>query len=124
LVFAGPGIPEQVRNSAPTTLLDLPATLLEFAGAAPLPDADSQSLHPVLTTGAQGRSQVFAALNDWQAVIADCHKLIEYDDGNQLLFDLVSDPTESHNLATANPNIVSRLHALLHPKHPPPRPHE
>ena len=119
LVLAGPGIPSQARHEAPATLLDLPATLLDYAGADPLPDADSRSLRPVLETGAAERRFVTAALNDWQAIIADGHKLIEYSDGRRLLFDLVRDPHESQNLASAKTATVRHLQALLHPKPPP-----
>ncbi len=45
-VVAGPGIPRGVRQS-PITTIDLTATIVELAGAAPLPAQDGSSVVPV-----------------------------------------------------------------------------
>ena len=110
LVVAGPGIPHGVRYS-PITTFDLTATILDLAGAAPLPDMDGSSkvpellgpdrdwTVPVVTEGLlrglrrKAGSGVPAGLTT-SGLRTGRYKLIRYATGESELYDLATDPNE------------------------------
>ena len=110
LIVVGPGVePGQVID-APTEILDLTATFLDYAGVARPGDMDSRSLRPVL----EGRTDrvrecALSGLGDWRMAMDGRHKLVRREGGEPWLFDMRKDPRETHNLAAHEPEIVARL---------------
>ena len=103
------------KASARTSHLDLFPTLAEIAGAAPDPlrQLDGQSLLPVLTgeSDADTHDRLFhiwdrfaPGVGSRWAVSGPRYKLI-----GDTLFDLISDPAESQDIATGNRGIVGSM---------------
>ncbi len=106
LIAAGPGIAQGQTTQALASFMDLGPTLLELAGADPLPDADARSLAPVLKNPQ-------AAEKDFDTGYAEFHgnrflltqrilwkghwkfvfNAFDYDE----LYNLDADPLELHN---------------------------
>jgi len=77
LVIAGPGVTAGARTDQPSTILDLHATLLDLAGADPLPDVDSLSLVPVLADPQKRlRDVVFSGLANWRIAFDGQYKMV------------------------------------------------
>jgi arylsulfatase A-like enzyme len=139
LVVAGPGVEPRGRVSEPATLLDLHATVLDYAGLAP-GEVDSRSMRAFLAgDGDHPRTVVRSGLGPWRLAFDGRYKLIRgydpdrragdqvgaLDDGSQadlarrlrerepVLFDLSADPGERRNVAPANPGVVERLDSRL-----------
>jgi arylsulfatase A-like enzyme len=126
LVVAGPGVQTGLHHQ-PATLLDLPATILDWAGAPALADADSLSLAPFLSgAGAYPRSVVRSSYSSWRCAFDGRYKLIRgyteepghgvpadqsfaNSSSGQLLFDLETNPGETVNRASSDPATVNRL---------------
>lgn len=110
LVVAGPGIEHGVRYH-PITTMDLTATVLDLAGARPLPRMDGDSKRALLT----GPDQPWTVPVVTEGLIKDVHvrkrsdlppglttsglrtgawKLIRYANGDAELYDLLADPNE------------------------------
>ncbi|MEM7695435.1 MAG: sulfatase-like hydrolase/transferase [Pseudomonadota bacterium] len=123
LLMRLPGVlPAGERRGAPVNLIDLAATFVDALGAPTLPNADGRSFFRYAKDG----SSSFAGptfceyctdpVPYWtggravqqRMIRRGRHKLSIYDEGPNLLFDLVADPDEQHNLA-ADP-----AHAALH----------
>lgn len=108
---------------------DLPATFCELAGLAVPDDFDGISLVPTLLgTGdqsnheylywefyEQGGKQAVRA-GDWKAIRLDVSK---DPNGPLELYDLSDDPSESTNVADANPDITEQLADLISQAHIP-----
>ncbi len=121
----GPGIEPGVVSSVSVTGLDLFPTCAELAGyREPLPKAlDGGSLAPVLFNGGRGRverSNPFLLFHQAvarpaeTALIRDNYKLVKTWAKNQLeLFDLAINPEEDRDLASAQPERVEEMHALM-----------
>jgi arylsulfatase A-like enzyme len=96
LVFRGPGIPKGVEVETPVSLVDLAPTLLDLAGAAPLPDAQGISLRPAFRGAAlpAERPLFFSWITAGaRGVRHGRWKFLSADHGHEL-FDLASDPLE------------------------------
>jgi arylsulfatase A-like enzyme len=110
LVVAGPGIQHGVRYH-PITTMDLTATVLELAGARPLPAMDGQSQVPVMTGPDQPwtvpvvtegliravRRKAWTDLPPGlttSGIRTGRYKLIRYANGDDELYDLMADPNE------------------------------
>lgn len=112
-------------NDAMVLNLDYGPTLLDYAGAEPLPGAQGRSLRPVL----EGR-----APSDWRtaffyeyfreanfraptvlALRTTTHKVITYPGRNDWteVFDLQRDPYETNNLATSQAELTGQLQRQL-----------
>lgn len=109
---SGPGQARGKRVSTPVTLADIAPTLYELAGLTDTPPVDGVSLVPLLLgDGASGAAPV-----DWDArplgvahlryglekwgVVVHGHKyVLSTASGEEELYDLVTDPTESHSVA-------------------------
>lgn len=116
-VEGGRRVAELVQSS------DFALTALELAGAAPpYPFFDSESLAPILR-GAPARSDraVFSAMSlGWPMIRKGRFKYVWHWSGDQMLFDLESDPGESRNVVADHPKVVEELsiHLQLQLKRP------
>ena len=133
MVLAGPGIAARgVVDDGPATILDLPATFIARAGAAPMPEDEGTDLSPWLAGEAQyPRKLASSGLGEWRAVTDGRWKLVLGYRTDQPLFDLqaghfdpdptapgqlydlVADPRETSNLWQAAPGPRKRLLAKL-----------
>ena len=114
LTVAGPGVRHDVTSEALVSLHDLAATMLDYAGLAPLPGMDSRSFRPVLEGLAEThRSFLISALADWRMIADGRYKLILTEREPQRLFDLREDPWEDRDIADTTPAVVDRLRQLL-----------
>jgi arylsulfatase A-like enzyme len=107
LIIRGPGVPSGKRVEEPVSTLDVPATLLDYAGATPLHQMHSQSLRSLI----EGDAAREFAFCEWDLNASRCgvelrlrtartktHKLtIEEVSGAGELYDLVDDPDEMNN---------------------------
>lgn len=125
LVIRLPGQTQGRLIAQPVSQVDLAPTLLDLAGAAPLPQAEGRSLRPLLEGRELAPAPVFSMALERQhrdaplrhgevAVIdGDWKLLYRFDDGRQRLYHLGRDPGESTDLAAAQPAEVRRLQALI-----------
>lgn len=114
LIIAGPGVRKGTICDLPTTILDLTATFLDYAGVEVPDDMESRSLRPLLEGKSERhRDYVVSGLKEWRLVFDGRFKLIRGFDGKTLLFDLQEDPSENRNLAEALPDVVARLGSVL-----------
>jgi arylsulfatase A-like enzyme len=108
LLARGPGVPKGKVVDDPVSTLDVPATLLDYAGAAALAGWHSKSLRPLIERTSEGRDFAF---HEWDLSSSRCgvelqlrtvrtrtHKLtVEASSGAGELYDLVNDPYECDN---------------------------
>jgi arylsulfatase A-like enzyme len=106
LIFAGPGVPCEVRSPAQAYLLDIFPTLCKLCDVPVPASVDGKDLTPAMNTdGSGGRDMMYLAYTDkHRGVRTGKWKLIEYVVGGQhsmtQLFNLHNDPWEMRNLAT------------------------
>lgn len=118
-----PGPSAATTREALVLNLDYAPTILDYAGAAPLPEARGRSLRPLLEarTPSDWRTAFFYeyfkeanfAAPSVLALRTATHKFSRYP-GNPSwteVFDLTADPYETKNLATAEPALTARLQA-------------
>jgi arylsulfatase A-like enzyme len=107
------GLVVPARSNEPVSLLDLYPTLIQLTGLPPRDDLSGKSLVPAMRTPttATGRTVIctFGAGN--HAVIDSRWRYIRYADGNEELYDRVSDPNEWTNLV-ARPEHKERIQQL------------
>jgi arylsulfatase len=114
LVAAGPGVSKGVTSDALTSIMDLAATYLDYAGAAIPRDMDSRSLRAVLEGRSRShREYVLSGLGAWRLVCDGRYKLVRGYQNEPLLFDVMDDPLENVNLAQKAKDQVTRLSKLL-----------
>ncbi|MCR9243442.1 MAG: sulfatase-like hydrolase/transferase [bacterium] len=101
VVLAGPGVPVGARRRGLAYLLDLMPTMLAAAGGVAPPEIEGQSLWPLVHGVAGGRDELLLAYAKTQRAIRyGDHKLIRLPQIDRtLLFDVVADPHEQHDLA-------------------------
>ena len=109
----------------PVSQADVAPTILDLAGAAPLPRAEGRSLRAWLEGGSPAPAAVFAMSLERQsrfrplqvghyAVIDGAYKLIWNLGADTVeLYDLPSDARERNDLASQRPEVVAKLKALL-----------
>jgi len=123
---------------APTTTLDLHATLLDYAGLDP-GDVDSRSLRPYFDGGTPPREVVYSGVGQWRLAADDRYTLVRgwtgpdgepdrYSDRHARdeaatkyalrerpvwLFDRQASPGETENLADERPDVRERLDDAL-----------
>ena len=122
LIFAGPGIPEDRRSEAYVYLFDIFPTLCELTDTPRPSSVEGESLVGAMSDPSISVRDTlyFAYVSSQRAVKNRTHKLIEYavrDRERQTqLFDLESDPWETHNIADApgSAAIVAGLRQELH----------
>jgi arylsulfatase len=114
LVVSGPGVYKRAVLKTPTTILDLAGTFLDFAGVTIPATWDTRSLRKNLEDpeARPPRNHVLSALPEWQLVLDGRFKLVKWQDRTEL-FDVMTDPTESTNVATFHPSTVQSMSTLL-----------
>ena len=127
LVVKLPGQKLARKIDMPVSQADLAPTILDLAGAPPLPRAEGRSLRDALEGRSMTAVPVFAMTMERQSrfkplargrfvVIDDRSKLtLRLDTGSPppTLFDLIADPAEASDLAPQRPDAVARLSALV-----------
>ena len=129
-IVSGPGVMSGTISHSRVVLVDLLPTFAELAGAtesAP-DDLEGGSLVPLLHGRSDGEVRrareelVFhysrpsgnPEFRASSSIYLDNYKLLKfYDTGELLLFDIVEDPREQHELADRMPAIVEELHMRL-----------
>ncbi len=109
MIMAGPGIPQGRRQCEVVSLIDLPATLCDLAGAPELPLQSGQSLLPLMRDElvAPWRDEALAEMIGigpgypfpGRMIRRGPWKLIHYEGHEPLLFNLDEDPGEFDNRA-------------------------
>ncbi|MBS1826492.1 MAG: sulfatase-like hydrolase/transferase [Acidobacteria bacterium] len=125
LFVAGPGITPGVSDAL-ISHFDLAATILDFAGAPHLADANSLTIRPLLEKKITShREYLMSSLDRWQMVFDGRYKLIRgfepepppkgrpRTEPRPILFDLKLDSSETSNIAREAPHQVERLSRLL-----------
>ena len=113
LMLGGAGVGSAVIET-PVTALDLPATLLEMAGAT-LP-AGAPRLRWRRAAEATPSRPAIAFADKGCSITRDRLKLmLDHQAGTLLLFDLAADPQEQNNVAAANPAAAKELFGMLAP---------
>jgi arylsulfatase A-like enzyme len=125
LIFVWPGqIPATVTSEKPVQNVDIVPTLLDLLGVEPPPEIEGASLVPCFR-GDRPALPVFSERRG-VSVRQGRWKLWHGDHGIVRLFDLSGDPSESANLARAEPDTLRALQAVLtnwrSRLRPPPRP--
>lgn len=101
------------KSSAMVASVDVPATLLDYAGIKPAQKLSGLSLRPALNGGTFSRDASFSSWNDgrvealfanmsvepYRAVRTQKLKYILWESGKQALYQLDTDPFEEKNLA-------------------------
>jgi arylsulfatase A-like enzyme len=130
MVLAGPGIARGRIAETPASFIDLHATFIEMAGAAPIAGIDSRSMVPVLADPRRRHRDVaFSGLGNWRLAFDGRFKaLIGYDpalpwqltrdsgfeaEGPRLLIDAAADPAEGIDLSDRHPEVADRLFAAI-----------
>lgn len=114
LIIAGPGVIPNRQTNALTSLIDISATFLDYAGAEKLPQMEARSLRPLLEGRTKRHREVlYSALEEWRLVWDGRYKYVEGYDSENMLFDLEKDPFENQNLVTSEKELAARLRRRL-----------
>lgn len=121
LLVRGPGLSPAARSAELAANVDLAPTILDIAGAAPVPSVDGRSLmpfarnpelrsrRPILlegftraveaATAREGRAHasISAPIRDYQGIRVGPYKYVRYAGGAKELYDLRDDPHELHS---------------------------
>jgi choline-sulfatase len=113
-VVAGPGVRQGVVTDALVSLHDLAPTFVEYAQAKPMPDMDARSLKPILE-GKEStiREVMTVGLKDWRMAFDGRYKMVRWEGGEAVLYDLENDPLEDTDIAEREPDLVERLKERL-----------
>lgn len=127
---AGGGVVKRARKSdAPVASVDIPATILDYAGVRPGHKLAGTSFRPVLEGGRFGRDVGFSSWNDgrpeallvpmpvepYRVVRTAAHKYILWESKKEALFDLQTDRFEENNLAesAAHAGLLGKMRERL-----------
>ncbi len=107
-------LPESRRTpipkvDAPAGLVDLMPTLLELANLPPVPQAQGQSLVPLMLGEPAAERWIFAESADAVAVRSSTHKLIRFHDGHLEFYDLGTDPEEQSPRTAACVDLCGQM---------------
>jgi arylsulfatase A-like enzyme len=123
LMIAGPGVSAGTRMQVVGNV-DLPATLLDYAGAAPLVPQDGRSLRPLLTDpAAVWPSMLYVASGPrpdaawYEGVRTRRYLYLRHSWGEEEMYDLVADPYELENLAGTPSNTLTWLRQQTDARH-------
>ena len=95
---------------------DIASTVLAIAGREPRKPMDGTSLLPILEGGemAVERTHWTSGLNNYVWVTDGTLQMIARNDGsNAKLYDIIADPGQTKDLASARPDDVKRLFGLV-----------
>lgn len=117
LVISTPGGQQGAVSNALVSLIDIPATLLDYAGVPVPAEMDGFSLRSLLEgRTSQHRGYVLSGLdswlpafNSWRLCFDGRHKLVLGFWQQPTLFDLKYDPAETTNIAAGQPELVEYL---------------
>jgi arylsulfatase A-like enzyme len=114
MFISGPGVTRSgEREDSLITHTDFFPTIFELAGGTLSNYQDGQSFATLLTNAASShRDYSYTNSADGWTIRNATHKLIEYSDGSQDLFDLVNDPEESTDLLNTGGNHTAILTEL------------
>jgi choline-sulfatase len=120
LLVRAPGAAPQ-RIAAARTHLDIAPTILDLMGVPPLPGFQGHSLAPEIygTVPPAARERIILELAEdsnnppRRAIVAQGHKLITFELGKKMLFDLEQDPGETKDLSKEQPERVKAMSAEL-----------
>lgn len=118
LIMAGPGIPQGRVIDGLACNIDTTPTILDLAGMPPLPDAQGNSLVPLIRGEKESVNTYVYGEEDLtppgRSVRTLHYKLIRYLwDGEEYLFDEETDPGEHHNVKREHPRALKDLEAHL-----------
>jgi arylsulfatase A-like enzyme len=112
LVIFDPGDPEGRVVQDPVGLIDLGATVLDFAGIPPADRRQGRSLRPFLD-GARDPDRAIPSFYKGNATIRKGrYRIIRYGDGSHQLFDCVADYWQLRDLGPAHPAFAEMQAAL------------
>ncbi|NJC10115.1 arylsulfatase [Polymorphobacter fuscus] len=122
MIIAWPGNPAIARGAVAggfAHVVDVAPTLLQFAGAAPAAAMTGHSLAPMLGGGSMGVRGADEALGYelsgnavlWKGNLKLVKNLPPYGDGHWHLFDIIADPGETNDLASARPATFKAMKA-------------
>lgn len=126
LIFAGPGVGENVTCHRPAELIDLYPTLSELCGLPEREDLEGRSLVPQLNDPQAPRA--FPAItthnHDNHGACTEDWRYIRYADGSEELYDLRQDPHEWTNIAhlSEHDDVKKAMAAFLPQESAPPAP--
>ena len=103
LIFSGPGVKEGQQSGRPAELLDIYPTLSELCGLETPDHLEGLSLMPQLKNARAPRNRpaITTHNHDNHTVRTEQWRYIRYADGSEELYDMVNDPNEFTNLASA-----------------------
>jgi arylsulfatase A-like enzyme len=123
LLFFAPGRLPAAKLREPVSTLDILPTLRGLLGLPPDPDAAGIDLSSRLRKASEPAPRALFSMRysdlvepplERRSVVAEGLKLIEYSPGERLeLFDLASDPGETHDLSVSRTPETARLRAML-----------
>lgn len=119
LVLNWPGrVPAGVVRDDLVSTLDVPATILDYAGVDPLDDGGGRSLRDAIESGAPvGRDRVVSSFRgSWPATQGSWVRTASWRyltalDGREELYAIASDPFEQVNLAALRPDLLPGFRA-------------
>lgn len=116
LIVWAPGTLPPARVASPVSLVDVMPTFLDLAGLArkmppKLHGTDLRRPSPDRVVLSEYWDEEKRACS--RAAVAGGRKIVANSDGTLALFDLGSDPGETHDLAARLPDETARLHSLL-----------
>jgi len=119
LVLNWPGhVPAGVLRDDLVSTLDVPATLLDYAGADQLGDGDARSIKDAVQSGSPvGREKIVSrylgsgAENTGSYVRTPSWRYIVADDGREELYEIAIDPFEQLDVAALHPELLPGFRA-------------
>lgn len=101
LLFAGPGIPKNVKIDAPVELFSIYPTLTDLVNLPTPKHIEAKSIYELLKNPEMKWEA--PAITTWarnnHAIVTKDYRYIHYEDGTEELYDLNQDPNEWYNIA-------------------------
>ncbi len=119
LIISAPGFQSNAKADGTVELIDLYPTLCEMAGIAAPAHLEGKSMVPLLKDpDHEGKEAAFTKWRGGLTAVTKDFTYTEYNNGEQMLYDLTKDPEENTNVA-ANPeyaDALRKMKELLHRK--------